>query len=695
MKKSWKTGLLSLFFFLSIIGVAIVVPPQEVRAGNFDNAVDFYNNYGSGIVFKDGYFYYATRGKAATANVSTTHWSTIGYRMRVNTSSQSTYIYFNLSGYTVETVNEVYSDGYIYDLCRINLSYVKSKLAQTNRTAYNEFIINGGYLIVDSCMITVKIDRYGNRTNSGSMDDYGNFGGRVYPDYNGIANAAPWSNPSSLHSYFNKTINYVTELKSRQVVYVRYQNADGDYGGYSVVINKDYVYGETVSWSRNADACYNSASISYTAKQDKTSYVSVTRKQYMQNVYVKYQDANGNYSGDWGLAKSQNLYYGSSFEWSYGGNDCYNASSISEYTVTEAKNHYIYISRKKYTVSVSAGTGIESVSGGGSYYYGATSTVDAAVKTGYTWKNWSGTYTSNSKRYSFTVGGNVVLTANAEANTYYIVFYPNGGSGAMTMMTCKYDQTYTLPAMIFTPPAHPCTYLGWNTDANAYSASYSERQQIRNLTSIDGYTFNFYAIWDYAPDLTCSDRYFTLYEAKTGIITETELLRTVKSTDREDGTTQIRVKNYSLTMFTSFTSSGELVITYTTTDSRNNTTEKQVKVTIVDTDATVEGPMDFDGKKQYARYIDSSYYLKSYENGGLESTSKWKSEVTYKDTLEAAMNNVKGEDGNWSHTLQTWEFSKKDIEQVKHYVNNYGMGNSKYQYNIKEFLDIFKANKNY
>ena len=105
--------------------------------------------------------------------------------------------------------------------------------------------------------------------------------------------------------------------------------------------------------------------------------------------------------------------------------------------------------------------------------------------------------------------------------------------------------------------------------------------------------------------------------------------------------------------------------------------------------------MDFDGKKQYARYIDSSYYLKSYENGGLESTSKWKSEVTYKDTLEAAMYNVKGEDGNWSHTVQIWGFSKEDIEQVKHYVNNYGMGNSKYQYNIKEFLDIFKANKNY
>ena len=187
-----------------------------------------------------------------------------------------------------------------------------------------------------------------------------------------------------------------------------------------------------------------------------------------------------------------------------------------------------------------------------------------------------------------------------------------------------------------------------------------------------------------------SDRYFTLYEAKTGIITETELLRTVKSTDREDGTTQIRVKNYSLTMFTNFTSSGELVITYTTTDSRNNRTEKQVKVTIVDTDATVEGPMDFDGKKQYARFIDLSYYLKSYEAGGVESSSKWRSEVTYKDTLEAAMNNVKGEDGNWSHTVKTWECSKEDIVQVKQYVKDNGMGNNKSEVMLEQFLYFFQ-----
>ncbi len=625
MKKFWRTDLIGLFIFLSIVGVTVLsLPTKTVMASSFDDAVTFYNNYNSDIVFKDGYFYYATKGRAATVNRNTTNWGTIGYRMKVTTSSQSAYIYFNLSGYTVEIVHEISSGGYIYDLCRINLSYVKSKLAQTNYTAYNEFIFNGGYLVVDSCMITIKIDNYGNRTNSGSMDDYGNFWGSVYTNYDGIANAAPWGDPSSLYSYFNKTINYVTQLKSKQIVYVRYQDTNGEYGGYNAVINREYVYGETVTWSRAEDDCYNAASISYTAKEEKTSYISVTRK--------------------------------------------------------------------KYAVNVNAGTGIDIVLGGGSYYYGASCTVDANVKTGYTWTSWSGTYNSNNKKYTFTVTGDVRLTANAEANTYYIVFHANGGSGNMETLTCKYDESFSLPAMSFIPPVHANTYLGWNTDPNAFSASYTERQKIKNLTNINGYTFNFYAIWDYAPDLTAYDRYFTLYEAKTGAITESELLRTVKSIDREDGTTQIRVKNYSSSIFTGFISSGEATITYVTTDSRNNTTEKQIKVAIVDTKATKEGIMDFDGIKRYARFISPKYYLENYANGGLEATSKWKSESDYRNTLTTAMNNVKGKNDNWSHIVQTWVFNKDDISLAKQYVTKNGMGNSKGGNALEGFLRSFSNN---
>jgi hypothetical protein len=167
-----------------------------------------------------------------------------------------------------------------------------------------------------------------------------------------------------------------------------------------------------------------------------------------------------------------------------------------------------------------------------------------------------------------------------------------------------------------------------------------------------------------------------LYEAQTGVITEVELLRTVTSIDREDGTTQIRVKNYSTNTFTGLPGSGVITITYTTTDSRNNTTEKQAKVTIVDTNATKEGPLDFDGKKQYARFIATDYYQNDYSSGGLAATSKWRSDVTYRNTLAAAMTNMKGEDGKWSHVEKSYEFSKEDIDQVKQYVKDNGMGNS-------------------
>ena len=50
----------------------------------------------------------------------------------------------------------------------------------------------------------------------------------------------------------------------KQIVKVRYQNADGTWGDYSDVINANYNYGSTVSWSRAADATYKAASISYT-----------------------------------------------------------------------------------------------------------------------------------------------------------------------------------------------------------------------------------------------------------------------------------------------------------------------------------------------------------------------------------------------------------------------------------------------
>ena len=51
-----------------------------------------------------------------------------------------------------------------------------------------------------------------------------------------------------------------------------------------------------------------------------------------------------------------------------------------------------YYERHLYNVTLNAGTGIEKTTGGGSYRYGQSVTIDAAVKEGYHWLNWKGNY---------------------------------------------------------------------------------------------------------------------------------------------------------------------------------------------------------------------------------------------------------------------------------------------------------------
>jgi len=86
-----------------------------------------------------------------------------------------------------------------------------------------------------------------------------------------------------------------------------------------------------------------------------------------------------------------------------------------------------YYKREKYTVTLTKGTGISSVSGNGTYHYGKLVTLGATVSTGYTWTNWTGTNTNSNINYSFNISGNVSYTANAKINTYTVSYKLNGG----------------------------------------------------------------------------------------------------------------------------------------------------------------------------------------------------------------------------------------------------------------------------
>ena len=128
-----------------------------------------------------------------------------------------------------------------------------------------------------------------------------------------------------------------------------------------------------------------------------------------------------------------------------------------------------YYERHLYNVTLNAGTGIEKTTGGGSYRYGQSVTIDVAVKEGYHWLNWKGNYkggsggeqTVDAKKFVFTMpAGNVTMTANAEANRYTIHFDPNGGAGHIDDIETTYDTDVTLPDV-------------WNADGTAAYVKYT------------------------------------------------------------------------------------------------------------------------------------------------------------------------------------------------------------------------------
>ena len=143
----------------------------------------------------------------------------------------------------------------------------------------------------------------------------------------------------------------------------------------------------------------------------------------------------------------------------------------------------LYYTRNQYSVILDKGTGISSVSGAGTYYYGASVTVDATVSTGYTWSKWSGTYTLATKEYTFTMpSSDVTETATATINRYIVKFLDWDGS---PISQKEYDHGESIeipsnPTRADDDEGNRYTFLKWTpdvkttcTDDATYTAEYT------------------------------------------------------------------------------------------------------------------------------------------------------------------------------------------------------------------------------
>ena len=120
-----------------------------------------------------------------------------------------------------------------------------------------------------------------------------------------------------------------------------------------------------------------------------------------------------------------------------------------------------------YSVALTAGTGVGTVSGAGNYINGSTATISAVVATGYAWKNWTGTSTLTANSNNVTVNGNKSYTANATANTYTIVYNKvrSGAWNTMNNTTCTYNQDCQTTQNNFSAGDN-YDFRGWSLDQN-------------------------------------------------------------------------------------------------------------------------------------------------------------------------------------------------------------------------------------
>ena len=244
-------------------------------------------------------------------------------------------------------------------------------------------------------------------------------------------------------------------------------------------------------------------------------------------------------------------------------------------------------------------------------------------------------------------------------------------------------------------------FMGWALEdgKDTFIPQWKAGDAVRNLVAEDGGEITLYAVWDDCPWIQAQDLYYTLEQAQSGFITEEEILSHATATDREDGSpilpgtnpapsdpevfTSFTIPDYQAEEFTNLQHDFATSENLTVVDHVGNKYVKQIMVHVTDTTPKKLTQMDLTG---VTRFINSKYYNKSFEEGGLEDNSIWKVDPEYKAALESALNNM-----DHDTPMETYVFSKETIKQMKQYVETHGIGNSKEPDALNNFYNQFLA----
>lgn len=252
------------------------------------------------------------------------------------------------------------------------------------------------------------------------------------------------------------------------------------------------------------------------------------------------------------------------------------------------------------------------------------------------------------------------------------------------------------------------TFLGWYDDAGNYIGMGGTSYTMSGTSTL-------HAKWDKIPEVDVEDLYFTLTEAQEGAITEEELLdyaaaydKELKNTDNpagelkrgtdETNKTSFVVMDYLESDFTSFTYNGSVTITYEATDAIGNTAKKMVTVHITDTDAHDpnwnEGKIRFISKKYLNTLEDNSIWVTNPEyRAELLDALSYERVNPKKNTLSIFGMKIEKEipgTGEWNkEPEEVWEFTRKQADEVREFIDTYGPFNYKTENGLELFAEKF------
>lgn len=210
------------------------------------------------------------------------------------------------------------------------------------------------------------------------------------------------------------------------------------------------------------------------------------------------------------------------------------------------------------------------------------------------------------------------------------------------------------------------------------------------VTDQNGANITLYASWDDCPWIVAVNLYYTLSQAQQGFITDSEILSHATASDREDGSpiapgfhengTSFSIPDYQAADFTQFRHEGSCTENLTVVDSVGSMYYKQITVYVVDTAAVDVKP---DGT---TRFISEKYYGKSYEQGGLEDNSVWKTDSEYVAALRTAFDNLKNDT-----PIATYRINYETRQAINEYVDAHGFGNSREAGALQGLYELYLA----